>query len=36
MNQMVERGIQMAADINIELNKQIEQLDRMNDKVKDT
>jgi cytochrome c1 len=26
----------MAADVNIELNKQIEQLDRMNDKVKDT
>lgn len=26
----------MAADINIELNKQIQQLDRMNDKVKDT
>jgi ABC-type multidrug transport system fused ATPase/permease subunit len=36
MNQMVERGIEMAADINLELNKQIEQLDRMNDKVKDT
>jgi len=36
MNKMVEKGIQLAADINIELNKQIEQLDRMKDKVKDT
>jgi len=36
MNIIVEKGIQMAADINLELTKQIEQLDRMNDKVKDT
>ena len=36
MNQMVEKGAQMAADINIELTKQIEQLDRMADRVKDT
>lgn len=32
----VEQGISMADEINMELNKQIEQLDRIHSKVKDT
>ena len=32
---MVERGIDMANEINLDLNKQIEQLDRMHDNTKD-
>lgn len=36
MHKIYERGIELANDINTELNKQIEQLDRMNEKVKDT
>jgi hypothetical protein len=36
MFQTVEQGISLADEINISLNKQIEQLDRIHGKVKDT
>ncbi len=36
MKKITEQGIEMANQINLTLNAQIEQLDRMTDKVKDT
>lgn len=36
MDSTVEQGINLADQINLELNKQIEQLDRIHGKMKDT
>lgn len=36
MNVEIEEGIAMAEAINLELNRQIEQLDKIQDTVKDT
>lgn len=36
MHVTVQEGIQLAETINMQLNQQIQQLDRMKDKVKDT